>query len=198
MPLASYDPTYGQTIKTTSGIPVDHSFLAHYTIDAADADAAAVDNVRVATALGVGVTTTLTVADLTQPPTPRVLSITGNAATAVGNVVVTGTDASGAVLVETIISTGAATVLGTKAFATLVTIVLPAQGAGGDTISVGLTDRFGLPSALPMNTVIAILNNATVTTVAAGSSFSATVLADNYIDPTAALNAAQIDVYYIV
>ena len=198
MGLAAYNPFIGQHIKDQAGGSVDHGFIAHYQIAAADAVAAGAANVAPATILANGLTTTLTTADITQPPTPRVLSITGNAATAVGNVVVTGTDANGDELIETIVSTGAATVLGTKAFASIVTIVLPARGAVADSISVGLSDRFGLPYMLPHNTVILILNNATVTTVAAGSSFSGTVLADNFIDPTAALNAAQVDVYLIV
>ena len=133
-----------------------------------------------------------------QPPTPRVLSITGNAATVAGNIVINGTDASGAVIADTIASNGVATVLGTKAFATVTSIVLPVAVDPADEISVGLSDKFGIPYLLPYSTVLLILNNATATTVAATSGFSATVLADNFIDPTAALNAAQVDVYLIV
>lgn len=198
MNVAPYNPKFGQIIKTDAGGTADHGFVAHYILPAANAVAAGVATVKAATALAVGATTTLLVADVTQPPGPRVLSITNNANTAVGNVVITGTDASGAVLTETIVAPNpAATVEGTRAFATITSIVLPAQGAGGDTISIGTTDKFGLPYKLPHDTILKILNNNTATTVAA-SSFSATVLAANYLDPTAAINAAQIDVYLIV
>jgi hypothetical protein len=200
MSRAAYNPKFGQIIKTDAGGSVDWDFIAHYTITAAQAVAAGAATVKTAVTLADGVTTTVLAAALTaQPPTPRVLSITGNAATATGNVVITGTDFSGATLVETIISTGAATVLGVKAFATIANIVFPARGAGGDTISVGTSDKFGIPYLLPFaGAVILLVNNGTATTVAAGSSFSATVLADNFIDPTAALNAQQVDVYMIV
>ena len=195
--MQPYKPTMGQLIQGAGG-SVDRGFIAHYTIAAADAVAPGAANVAAATVLADALTTTLTVADITQPPTPRVLTITGNAATAIGDVVITGTDFAGNPLVETIVSTGAATVTGTRAFASITTAVLPARGAPADSISIGLSGRFGIPFALPQDTVVKILNNNVVTTVAAGSAFSATTLAANYILPTAALNAAQVDVYFVV
>ena len=196
--MQPYKPKMGQVIKTDAGGAVDRGFIAHYTIAAADAVAAAVDYIEASTVL-LAAPITIAVADIdAQPPTPRVLSITGNAATVAGNVVITGTDANGDALTDTIAANGADTVLGAKAFATVTQIVLPVAVHPADEISVGISDRFGIPYMLPHNTVLLILNNAVVTTVAAGSSFSATVLADNFIDPTAALNAAQVDVYLIV
>lgn len=196
--IGKYRPFMGQKLQNNANGSTGRGFVARYTISAADAVAAAVNNVAPVTVLADGLTTTLTITDITQPPTPRVLSITGNAATAVGDVLITGRDAGGSILVETIVSTGANTVIGTKAFASIATIVLPARGAAADSIAVGLVDRFGLEYKLPYDTVLKILNNGVATTVAAGSSFSATVLADNYIDPTAALNAQQVDVYFVV
>ena len=199
MGIAPYNPNFGQIIKTDAGVNIDHTFLAHYIIPAADADAAGAALILAATELGDGVTTTILAAALAQPPTPRVLSITGNAATAVGDVVVTGTDFADQPLVETIVSTGAATVLGVKAFKSIASIVLPARGAAADSISVGLSDKFGIPYMLPnASRILLIANGGVATTVAAGSGFSATVLADNFIDPTAALAGAQIDVYILV
>ena len=198
MRLAPYNPFIGQHIKNNAGGSDDHGFVAHYTIAAADAVAAGAATILASTVLVAAPATILPAAMAAQPPTPRVLSITGNAATVAGNVVINGTDASGAVLVDTIAANGAATVLGAKAFATVTQIVLPVAVHPADEISVGISDRFGIPYMLPHNTVLLILNNAVVTTVAAGSSFSATVLADNFIDPTAALAAAQVDVYLIV
>ncbi len=197
--IGAYNPFLGQRLRTDArNVTVDRSFIAHYVISAALAVAAAVNNVKTAVTLADGTTTTLTTADITQPATSRVLSITGNAVTAVGDVVITGTDISGAELVETIVSTGAATVIGTKAFASISTIVLPARGAAADTISIGLADKFGIPYKLAQNTVLLLLRDGTSTTVSAGSNFSGTVLADNYIDPTAAMNGTQIDLYFIV
>jgi len=199
MVLAAYDPSIGQHIKTdVDGVTVDRAFIAHYTIAAGNATAAGAATIKTAVTLADGATTTVLAAALTaQPKVPRVLSITGNAATAVGNVVITGKDFAGATITETIVSTGAATVNGTKAFASITSIVFPARGADGDTISVGITDDIGLPFLLSYNTVLAIYNNGTATTVASGS-YSATVLCSNYINPTAALGGNQIDVYLLV
>jgi len=198
MSISAFSPFFGQRLKTNTKLSVDRGFVAHLVIEAANATAAAVNNVKTAVTLADGLTTTLTVADLTQPLVPGVLSITGVGAETAGNVVITGTDANDEVLVETIIAAGATTVVGTKAFKTLTTIVLPARGAVGNTIAIGLADKFGLPYKLAQDTVLKILNNNGATTVAAGSSFSATVLADNYIDPTAALAGNQVDVYLVV
>ena len=198
MGKAAYNPRYGQIIKDDANGSVDWDFIAHYTIAAADADAAAAAYIEASTVLGAAPTTILAAALSAQPPTPRVLSITGNQAGVAGNVVITGTDASGAALTDTIAANGAATVIGAKAFATVTQIVLPVLVGAGDEISVGISDKFGIPYKLAQDTVIRIMVNNTATTVAAGSSFSATVLADNFIDPTAPLAGTQVDVYMIV
>jgi len=198
MGKAAYNPRFGQIIKTDAGGSVDWDFIAHYTIAAADADAAAAAYVLASTLLLAAPATILPAAMAAQPPTPRVVSITGNAATVAGNVVINGTDFAGTVITDTIASAGAATVIGVKAFATVTSIVLPIAVDPADEISVGISDKFGIPYKLAQDTVIRIMVNNTVTTVAAGSSFSATVLADNFIDPTAPLAGTQVDVYMIV
>ncbi len=70
-------------------------------------------------------------------------------------------------------------------------------GNPAGSVSVGITDDVGLPHCLPYNTVLAIYNNSTATTVAS-SAFHATEVSGNYVNPTAALNGSQIDVYYMV
>ena len=198
MGLAAYNPFMGQTIRTDAGTAVDRVFIAHYTIAAADADAAAPAYIEAATVLAAAPTTVLAAALSAQPPTPRVLSITGDAAGSTGDVVITGTDAAGAALTETIVGIGAATVIGTRAFATISSIVFPI-GNGVSTISVGISDYIGLPYLLSgAQQLLSIYNNGTATTAAAASSYSATVLSLNFIDPTAALAGAQIDVYMLV
>jgi len=196
--LAPYNPFIGQHLLThVEGLTVDRAYIAHYVIPAASATAAGAANVLAATALTTAAQDITT--GITQPKTPRVLSITGSAATAVGNVVITGTDAAGAALSETIVSTGAATVVGTKAFATVTKITLPLLASpDGETISVGLAGAFGIPYKLPYDTILKIYNGGTATTVAVGSSFSASSLAANYIKPAAALSGHQVDVYLIV
>ena len=193
-----YNYKIGQLIANDAGIEVDRAFIAHYHIAGANAITAAAATIMAAVTLGDAVTTTKTDVQLTaEPKCARVLTITGNAATATGNVVITGKDLSGAVITETIISTGAATVIGTKAFAYIDSIVFPARGAPGDTISVGQADKFGIPFKIPHNTVILLSNNGTPTTVASGN-YSETVLSENHLDPTAALNGSDIDVYLLI
>lgn len=194
-----YNHKRGQTIQSdAAGVVCDKGFLAHFHIDAADNEVAAANSIIAAVTLGTGVTVTKTAVQLAgEPKCAMVLTITGNQATAVGDVVITGKDMAGEVLIETIVSTGAALVTGTKAFAFIDSIVFPARGAAGDTIAVGMSDKFGIPYKLAHNTVLAIFNNHTATTVAA-SHFSETVLAENYLDPTAALGGSDIDVYLIV
>jgi len=197
--MQAFDASKGQTIKGGRGYDsCDQAFIAHYHIAAADATAAGAAVIKAAVTLADGATTTVLAAALTaQPKVPRVLSITGNAASAVGDVVVTGKDAAGQTITETIISTGAATVAGIKSFKSIDSIVFPARGAGGDTISVGITDDFGVPFLLPYDTTLKIMNNKTATTVAS-SSFSETELCKNFLNPTAALAGADIDVYLMV
>lgn len=193
-----YNYKMGQLIANDAGIEIDHAFVAHYHIDAGANVAAATDGIIGYVALAELVTTTKLAAALDhEPECARVLNITGNGATAVGDVVITGKDLSGAVITETIVSTGAATVVGTKAFAFVDSIVFPVYGAPGDQIKVGTTDLFGIPFKLAYNTVLAIYNNHTATTVAA-SNFSETVLSQNYLDPTAALADNDVDVYLLV
>jgi len=189
----------GQKIQTdAAGVVCDRAFLAHFHIDAGDCEAAGAATIIAAVTLGTGVTVTKLAAALDgQPKCGRVMSITGNQATATGNVVFTGKDLAGNVLTETIVSTGAATVNGTKVFSFIDSIVFPARGAADDTISVGMTDDFGIPYKLPYNTVLAIYNNKTLTTVASGG-YSATTLALNFLNPTAALSDSDIDVYLLI
>jgi len=198
MALASYNPFIGQHMLThVDGVTADRGYVAHYVIPAAKAIAAAADYVLAATEL-MAESQEIT-EGITKPPTPRVLSVTGNKSTAVGDVIIEGTDMAGAELVETITSTGDATVVGTKAFATVTKITLPLiSSPDGETISVGLSHAFGLPYKLPFDTVLKIYNNGTETTVAAGSSFDASDLSKNYIAPTETLSSHQVDVYLIV
>lgn len=197
--MNAFNPKMGQTIKTdVDGLVLDRGFIGLFHIEGAHAPAATNTYILAATTLADGATTTKLAAALAkEPECARVLTITGNAATAIGNVVFTGKDISGAAITETIVSTGAATVTGTKAFAYIDSVVLPARGAPGDTIAVGTADKFGLPYKLERNTVLAIYNNNTATTVASIGT-STTELCKNFIDPTQALNGSDVDVYLIV
>ncbi len=81
---------------------------------------------------------------ITSPVAYRAVSVTGNQASVMGNVTVTGTDWNGATITDTIAASGTSTVAGVKAFKTVVSIAFPAMAAAGDTIAVGIADKFGL------------------------------------------------------
>jgi len=190
------NPNLGQEIQGApgSGLRVDKGFLAHYQ---AVPIAAADDYVHAAITLAIGATQTIT-ANITNPDVSRILSITGNAATAVGNVVIVGTNAAGVAITETIVSTGAATVAGLLAFKTVASITVPAQGAGGDTISVGVGDALGLNHYLTHNTVLASYLNNVLEATAAAVTVSATVLEENTVVLDTALDGTVVDIYYMV
>jgi len=77
---------------------------------------------------------------ITNPPSPRALSVTGNAAIA-GNVTIAGTDYAGGALSEVVALDGANTVYLREAFATVTSITVPIQThAGTDTVKVGYAD----------------------------------------------------------
>jgi hypothetical protein len=92
---------------------------------------------------------------ITQPDVPRVLLIKGNAGGIGGNVIITGTDAAGAAITDTIALNGNAVVDGVKAFASIVSIQLPVQThAGTDTVSIGVDAILGFTCALPATALL--------------------------------------------
>jgi hypothetical protein len=104
-------------------------------------------NVRTlaATLLVQTVTKTVTTG-ITNPDFPRNLVVKGGDANVTGDVVINGTDILDAVLTETIALSGASVVVGTKAFKTVTSIVLPPYAvAGTETVSVGVGVKLGLP-----------------------------------------------------
>jgi hypothetical protein len=91
------------------------------------------------------------VALTTNPDVPRVLNITGSAGGMSGNVKIYGTDVLGASIYDTIALSGSSTVAGTKAFATVTMVDLPAytHAGTGDTVAIGVsTTLIGVPSVV--------------------------------------------------
>ena len=109
-------------------------------------------SVLAATALLSGTTKTVTTG-ITQPDFPRCVSIVCSAANT-GVVAISGTNINGVTISENITLNGVTGVNGLKAFATITQIVLPQYNAGGDTVSVGLTKKFGYQDAVSGDYVI--------------------------------------------
>lgn len=142
MSLYPYNPNYGQRIQGEPGTePVDMAFLAHY-----QAAPAATGTATVHAAIALPDAGTLEVTSgITSPDVPRTLTITGNQAGITGNVVIEGTDASGAPISDTIAANGTSTVGGVRAFRTVTKITVPVRNGAGDTIAVGWGKKLGLP-----------------------------------------------------
>jgi hypothetical protein len=115
--------------------------LQHYQIAPA---AVGVASVHAAVTLADGAATAVTTA-ITNPDFPRNVTIKGNAAGIAGDVVITGTNFLDVAITETIALNAATEVLGTKAFKTVTKIDLPARTQAGDTVSVGIGKKVGIP-----------------------------------------------------
>lgn len=151
-----------------------------------------------------GVDQTITTA-ITNPDVPR--NITATAGGTAGDikaiqVTINGTDATGATITEDLpaftVDT-AGTVVGSKAFATVTSIVIPAHDGTGATTAIGRGSKLGLGIPLGTDTVIAAhlagAREATRPTV----TVSGTVLASNTIQLSSALagTAVLVDHYEI-
>lgn len=141
---------------------------------------------------------------ITSPPTPR--NVTATTAGTAGDikavqVTVTGTNAEGVVITETLpvftVDTET-TVVGSKAFATVTSYSVPAMDGTGATVAIGLGAKLGLGERLPRNTVIAAhladVREATAPTVVA----SASALESNTVTLSSALAGTAVVVDYFV
>lgn len=132
---------FGSVVTPTAGTVVPLSAVKYSVAPVVG------DNVRTlaATLLVQTVTKTVTTG-ITNPDYPRNLVVKGNDANVTGDVVINGTDVLGAALTETIALSGASAVVGTKAFKTVTSIVLPPYAvAGTETVSVGVGVKLGFP-----------------------------------------------------
>lgn len=117
-----YDPK-GQRIQVEGGI-LNRAFLGHFQVSAADAVAASADGVLVAALTAEKQEITEGIAS---PAVPRSPSAVANAAGVTGNVVITGKNAIGEVIEETLALNGKTAKNGAKAFASFDKIELPVQ-----------------------------------------------------------------------
>lgn len=129
---------------------------------------------------------------ITQPTSPRNVTATAggtNTDIKAIQVVITGTNAEGAVITETLpaftVDT-AGIVTGSKAFASITSITIPAHDGTGATTAIGYGAKIGLPARLSRNSVIAAYLNGTKEGTAPTVAVSSTVLESN----TATLNSA--------
>lgn len=134
----------------------------------------------------------------TQPDVARILSVKGNAAGIVGNVVYHGVDIAGNTISETLALAGASEVFTSKAFAGDVTVDLPIEThVGTDTVSLGAGAALGLFDNLTRDTLVnAYLGGAVETT--RPSVLTGTTLADCTAELNSALNGTTVIIDYYV
>ena len=202
MGLYPFNFKYGQTIQTdVNGVSVDMSFLAHLQVGATNATAANTTGIHAAVT-DTGAQQVVTTG-IIQPSVPRCITATaggtGANITAV-QVIITGTNYANQVITETLPAFTAATpgtVSGSKAFKTITSITIPANGAGVTT-AIGFSEKLGMPYKLAHNTVLnAYLNNAKEGTAPTVTVDSANI-ENNTFDLNSALNGSVVDIYLVV
>lgn len=192
MGYAPIDQNQEHRITTDEKSNIDRAFIAHYTIAAADAVAADDDFILTSTALTGAVQNKTTFANALT--IPRFLTVVSDNAATTGNIIITGLDGNGDTITSTLALNGTTPVNGTKAFYKITNIALP---AGTGNVKVGINGYIFIPYKLAYNNVLQIFRNNVATSVAS-SGFSTSVLSQNYIVPTDALNGTQFDIYIIV
>lgn len=133
----------------------------------------------------------VTVAAIGQPDVMRAIQIKGNAGTVTGSVVVKGLDWAGRAISDTIATNGSSAVEGVVPFAFITEITLPARGASGNTISIGVCDKIGLKRPISVAGDFVLLE-------ADGTAEAATVnVANGTVKPTTATDGStQFKLYY--
>lgn len=184
----------GQTSDVAVPSRVSWTALQAATLSTTGVHAAVTDN---------GTDQTITTS-ITNPPAARNITATAGGTAAdvkAVQVVITGTDISGAALTETlpaftVNTTGSVT--GAKAFKTVTSILIPAHDGTGATTAIGFGDILGLPYKLATNTVLLAALNGTREGTAPTVVASSTTLPLNTVDLNSALNGATVDVWLLV
>jgi hypothetical protein len=174
--------------------------MMRYQVAAAKATAAVANGIHAAVT-DTGVSQVITTG-ITNPSVPRNVTATaggtGANITAV-RVIVAGTDFDDAVITETLPVFTAATpglVQGLKAFKTITSITIPANGTGVTT-AVGFGEVLGLPSLLSQNTVVRTFLNNVKETTDPTIAVDAVNLSGNTMKLNSTLNGTAVDTYYI-
>ena len=210
MSMAPYKHDYGQTITNDADCSNRRVFLTdvHFAAEqavAADADGI-VDGAEATTGAEAEalVITPEDDAFLTQPPCARNLTVVVAATTAgdvaAGDIVITGKNQAGEAISEnfTVTADTPATIVGSKAFAEIDSIVVPVQDGDSVTVDVGWGSKLGLGYKLAHNTVMAAYRNNTKEGTAPSVATSATVLESNTATLNNALNGSPVDIYLMV
>lgn len=198
-----YNPNLDQVMQSeVSGKNVDRGFVAHLVWSALEAVVADADGLLADSA--VSADSVVELIPTAQPSCAKNITATvGGTAGSIKAVQVTvhGFDVAGNALEEDLpaftVDT-AGTVTGSKAFASVTKVSVPAMDGAGVTVSIGFGEKLGLPFKLGHDTLLfgskAGTREATDPTLAVSS----TVLASNTIDFNSALDGSIMHAYIIV
>jgi hypothetical protein len=198
MTLPAYNPEMGQTIGLEI---VDRGFIAHLAWSAAQNCAADTDGII----KGIECSTKATVVEsgFTAPPCARNLTATVAATTAAEilavKVKITGLNMRGEEITEELpaFTVGTAgSVTGSKAFASVTKVEIPAMGGDTVTVDIGYGVKLGVPFKLPHDTTIKAYNNGTTAESGGTWAVSAAAYEDNTYQASA--TGKTLDLYIIV
>lgn len=185
---------FGELCTDVYGITVDKGSIAHIELTAAQAVAADPDGLLDGTALGTGATTVTTF--LNPIPYPRNLTIVASAAQT-GDAVITGTNIADKAITETLTINGTSPVIGTLAFKTVTSVLLPVK-AGTENVDLGWGDKIGLPFMLTKKSLAMACLDGVIETTAASVVADADELHKNTVDLNSALNGKVVDLYFFL
>lgn len=139
---------------------------------------------------------------ITQPDVPRVISATAGGTAgdiAAVSVTVAGTNMYGEAIEETLPAFDADTAgtkTGTKAFATVTSVTIPAHSGTGATTAIGVGNTLGLPVKLNRDTIVNAYRNGSRESTRPTVAFSATAVESNTVLLNSAPNGTPIVVDY--
>jgi hypothetical protein len=175
--------------------PVMYGPSGLFSFNLVDLAAADTNDILAAQATSASVTTTVT-SFLAQPAVPRNIVITPGGTTGdvpAGDITVTGTNIKGEAISETftLSANQSSASTGSKAFATVTSIVFPVQDGAGATYDVGFGVKIGLPTTMPAASVIDCYVDGVRESTAATVAFSTTAVESNTVQTNTAPNGSR-------
>ena len=184
----------GQKIKAEGG-PVDMAFLAHIELSADQTVAADSDGIITIT---MGTSKKTVSSGFEDMPAARNLTVVGSAAGITGTLKVTGTNIAGETIEESFTLSGTTPQTGSKAFASVTKVEVPARNAADDAVDIGWGVKFGIPYKLALNTVLAAFINGSKEATAPTVAVSTSALESNTISFNTSPSGKETHYYLIV
>jgi hypothetical protein len=198
-----FNPTLGQTMQGERGARIiNRGFVAHLHLSATEAATSDTDAVHAAVA-DTGVEQTISTGFTPPPYTRNITATAGGTAGDIGAITVTvnGTNEKGDSISEVLpaftVNT-AGTVVGTKCFKTVTSVVIPAHDGTGATTAIGFGEKIGGVHFLTLNTVLAAYLAGTKEGTLPTVTVDADELEKNGFTLNSTLNGTAVDIFYIV